>query len=101
MDLGNHYNASVMNSRIKVNVEEIEAMAKQYKDMASKVNSVLSSLNSTMNEVKENWKGKSSTAFESKYEGWKNNGTKYINELDRIADELKRKAENFRQADGM
>ncbi|AAK78393.1 WXG100 family type VII secretion target [Clostridium acetobutylicum] len=99
MDSGNRYNSSFMDGSMKVNAEEIQAMAKRYKELADKASTILNSLNSTIDEMKQNWKGKSSDTFVSNYDGWKSNGRRYVNEIDRIADELKNASERFREAD--
>lgn len=92
---------NLQNNNLRVNVEEIESMSFKYKSLVNKANDILNSLDKIIAEVGQNWTGKSSDAFRYKYGEWKNTSVNYVNNLAKISNELKDRAEDFRNSGGI
>ncbi len=85
--------------QIRITPEEMEQVAAKFKSNADQVDQVINNLNSTMEGLLANWEGVTKNSFYSEFQDQKRYMSEFVALLNRINDDLKVIAGNFRQAD--
>lgn len=84
-------------ARIRVNPEQVRAVARQFRRESEACQAILNRIHSQVNGIQ--WEGMSKIRFMEEYERWREQMRQYINSLNGIAAQLDRIAIQFAQAD--
>lgn len=85
--------------QIRITPEQMESVAKEFKSNADQSSQIVSRLNTTMDNLMQNWEGVTQKAYYSEFQNQKVVMNKFIELLNIINDDLTKIAAGFRMAD--
>jgi len=84
-------------ARIRINPEQVRAVAREFRRESEACQAILNRIHSQVHGIQ--WEGMSKIKFLGEYEQWQARMRQYINSLNAIAAQLERVAVQFARAD--